>query len=948
MRALKIAAFALAGIVVLLIVGAIALVSVFDPNDYKSYAATFVAERTGRTLEIRDDLELSVFPWLAIETGGVTLGNAEGFGEEPFATVESLEARVKLLPLLSRRLEVGKVVVEGLVLNLARDEQLRGNWQDLLASAEDGPPRGAGAPAADGDGLAVEGVQVRGGTVNWSENRTDLRFVVSGIELETGSLSPGEPAEISLAFALLDAASQIRLETDSNVVADVREDRLLARDFVTAFRVVGPDGMDRASGDARFASVDYGFGGTAQVEGAAANVRVVNPEMWPDGFDIELAWDAASYDAQAQTMRFTALTTSARGVEAAWQIAAENLAAEPKLAGDVRVTAASAGNVFGLLSQPPPEGVDPAALGPLEVSAAFTASPNTLELGVTDLDARALGARVTGSAQVDANELRASVELPRFTPNDALYVLAEGYLPDTVDIRGLDALAFRTDVDADLDSGRATLRDLRAELLGGTVTGAVAFVPSASGTSVSGSMTTSRFAPDRLGRVVGGLLPANIDAQELGAVAIDTRFRYDAASDTAVLEPFAVQAFGLDGAGSATIAQTSTAPAASGNLRLQPFSPADLLRRLDQPVPQTSDPNAFREAAITTRFDVNENRGRFENLSVRIDETTITGSLTVSDFANPSYAFDLAADAVDVDRYVPPPAEEARAGERKAGDIELSADPLNAFRIDGRARVGKLKLSNLEFQEVATSLEIGGGKAALDGARAKLYGGTFDGGIHVDATGQLPTMTLRGRAAGLALEPVIVALTGDANFSGTGSFDIDLTGRGATITDNLQSAAGSMAFTLENGAIDGFNLAHVLCRAYNVVQRLPAPPDQPARTAYQLIQANATVQGGVATSPEVLARAAFMDVTGSGQLQLAEQTLDYNLRAQLTNSIEIQNCESMDRLIGGSIPFTIKGTVTDAEIRPDFSQIIQERVRDELEDRLRESLQDRLLDRLRN
>jgi AsmA protein len=205
-------------------------------------------------------------------------------------------------------------------------------------------------------------------------------------------------------------------------------------------------------------------------------------------------------------------------------------------------------------------------------------------------------------------------------------------------------------------------------------------------------------------------------------------------------------------------------------------------------------------------------------------------------------------------------------------------------------------------------------------------------------------MKLQGRAAGLQLKPLIEALVGDANFSGTGSFDIDLTGRGKTITENLTGAAGTMGFALRDGAIEGFNLGHVLCSAYNVLQQLPGPADAPKETRYQLIQANATVSNGVATSQELLARSPFMDVTGSGTLTLADQKLDYNLSAKLTNSITIARCESMDRLIGGSIPFTIRGTVTDADIRPDFGKIIQDRVRDEVRDRLQDRLQDRLRD----
>jgi AsmA protein len=345
---------------------------------------------------------------------------------------------------------------------------------------------------------------------------------------------------------------------------------------------------------------------------------------------------------------------------------------------------------------------------------------------------------------------------------------------------------------------------------------------------------------------------------------------------------------------------------------------------------------------------VNADRGTFENLVVALDDSRITGSFTVSEFANPSYRFDLSADRIDVDRYLPPPADQAADGDRAAGDIAIAPEPLNTLRIRGRASVGDLKLTNLRFQQVVTNIAVGGGEATLDSARANLYGGEFSGAMHVSTNGPQPTMKLQGRAAGLQLEPLIEALVGDANFRGTGNFDIDLSGSGATVTDNLRSAAGSMGFALRDGAIEGFNLGHVLCTAYNALQQLPSPPDAPKETAYQLIEANATVADGIATSPQLLARSSFMDLTGGGRLVLAEQTLDYDMRATLTSSIAIRNCESMDRLIGGSIPFTIRGAVTDAEIRPDFGQIIQERVRDEVQDRIRERLQDRLLDRLRN
>ena len=331
--------------------------------------------------------------------------------------------------------------------------------------------------------------------------------------------------------------------------------------------------------------------------------------------------------------------------------------------------------------------------------------------------------------------------------------------------------------------------------------------------------------------------------------------------------------------------------------------------------------------------------GQFENIVVALDDSRIGGSFTVTTFENPSFSFDLSADRIDVDRYLPPPAEEAAAGQRKAGDIELSSDALNTIRIRGNAKVADLKLANLRFQDVSTALAIGDGRATIDSARARLYGGEFNGAFLVDATSEQPTMTLRGKADNLDLKPLIEALAGEANFRGTGSFDIDLSGKGRTVTDNLRSAGGKMGFVLRDGAIEGFNLGQSLCAAYNLTRSLPAPASAPKETRYESIQANATVANGIATSPDLLGRLPFMDIAGKGTISLVEQKLDYEVTAKLTKSIGIAHCESMDGHIGDSIPFTLEGTVTDPAIKPDFSKL----ARDELKERLQERLLDRLL-----
>src|SRR5690606_84872 len=102
-RLFKILALAVAGIVLLIVLSAAALLLFFDSNNYRDEIATRAEAATGRRLTIEGDLSVSVFPWLAVQMGKTRLGNAAGFGDEPFVTFDSARLSVRLMPLLLRR-----------------------------------------------------------------------------------------------------------------------------------------------------------------------------------------------------------------------------------------------------------------------------------------------------------------------------------------------------------------------------------------------------------------------------------------------------------------------------------------------------------------------------------------------------------------------------------------------------------------------------------------------------------------------------------------------------------------------------------------------------------------------------------------------------------------------------------------------------------------------------
>ncbi len=190
----------------LIIVLAVALPFIIDPNDYKDQIAAAVKDKTGRTLTIDGDINLSVFPWLGLDIGPTRLSNAEGFGEQPMASMEKVQVRVKLLPLLHKQMEMDTLRLSGLRLQLGKDVSGRSNWDDLRGepgeqtqTGAQQPGEAAGSPLA---GLAIGGVEVADAEVLWDDRAAGTRYEINDLAFTTGAIDPGEPFDIDLHFRM--------------------------------------------------------------------------------------------------------------------------------------------------------------------------------------------------------------------------------------------------------------------------------------------------------------------------------------------------------------------------------------------------------------------------------------------------------------------------------------------------------------------------------------------------------------------------------------------------------------------------------------------------------------------------------------------------------------------------------------------------------------------------
>src|SRR5215471_7868978 len=141
---LKHVLFGLAGLVVVVVGGAVVAIYSVDFNQYRATVADQVKQATGRDLKIAGDLKvgISLTPTLAVDD--VTFANASWGSRPAMATVKRFEAEMELLPLISGDIRVKRIVLKGADILLETDAKGLGNWAFGQAGAAAQPATTAG------------------------------------------------------------------------------------------------------------------------------------------------------------------------------------------------------------------------------------------------------------------------------------------------------------------------------------------------------------------------------------------------------------------------------------------------------------------------------------------------------------------------------------------------------------------------------------------------------------------------------------------------------------------------------------------------------------------------------------------------------------------------------------------------------------------------------------
>ncbi|WP_135469364.1 AsmA family protein, partial [Crenalkalicoccus roseus] len=211
-RRLRLLRWALLGLalVLLLPVAALALfLATFDAEAQKPRLEAAAEQATGRDVAIAGPVgvKLSLVPTLTL--GDVSLANVEGGSRPEMLRVRQVEVQLALLPLLSRRVEVRRLVLDGPDLLLETGAGGRPNWvfapdpgPAAAPPAAPPPAPAAEAPPARSLAVSVDRLLLREGVVTWRGEGAPLTLGIR--RLEAAARAPGGPLRLEGDLALQD------------------------------------------------------------------------------------------------------------------------------------------------------------------------------------------------------------------------------------------------------------------------------------------------------------------------------------------------------------------------------------------------------------------------------------------------------------------------------------------------------------------------------------------------------------------------------------------------------------------------------------------------------------------------------------------------------------------------------------------------------------------------
>ncbi len=387
-----------------------------------------------------------------------------------------------------------------------------------------------------------------------------------------------------------------------------------------------------------------------------------------------------------------------------------------------------------------------------------------------------------------------------------------------------------------------------------------------------------------------------------------------------------------------------------GNFEVQQFNFSDLAAAVNA----TGDSLPGKQASSEMKGSVQVNAGQQNaqiSLAGSLLQSHVTVKAAVRNFSSPAIRFDVEADQFDADAYLP---KKTEGGTTKPAPADAPEQPfdlsaLKKLNLDGGLRIGALKAANVKASQVRVGVKARNGMVIIKPLSASLYEGSMSGNVTVDAAQAIPVFTVSETLNDINIAPLLKDAANVDMLEGKGSVALNVDTQGNTVSALKRALNGSMALNLADGAVKGINVAKKL-REFgkgSASQTLAANKEE--KTDFSELKASFKVKDGVAHNDDLLLKSPLLRLTGNGDINIGNDSINYLAKATLAKTLEGQG--GRDSVGGITVPVRLSGPFTDLKYTLEFGAMISDTAKQKIEAKKEEAktrLQDKLKGGLKN
>ncbi len=384
----------------------------------------------------------------------------------------------------------------------------------------------------------------------------------------------------------------------------------------------------------------------------------------------------------------------------------------------------------------------------------------------------------------------------------------------------------------------------------------------------------------------------------------------------------------------------------TGAVDIHEFDPRDVLEVFGVKV-ETADGAVLKRASAKASLVYNSSQIALRDMQLALDDSKLTGRVAL---AGKALSYDLAVDDIDVDRYLPP-SSDTPADEGSLDEVDLPLAVLRTLNAKGDLKLKKAKFSGLTLTDTTFSLAAADGRIQLKPA-ASLYGGHLGGDIVLQVQQDAARMTVNQQLDKVNLAPLGHDLIASDAFSGTGDVRLNVTATGSNLGEMRRKLDGDVSLSVVDGALEGIDFWYELRRARATIDKTPVParPAGTPRTPFTSVSASGMVKDAVLTNRDLNANLGFMNIDGTGTVNLLTDAIRFDLTAKLTDGEQLQSDPAMAKMAGGSVPLKVTGTLEEPSVLPDFGGLVKAKAQEAVNQRVdekKQEVQDKLKDKLK-